>query len=123
MPSLKRHEGYLMVDHRASPGLPADFYKPLGIESPPIAGEGKMVEAATITCSHCNGVVVLNPLRTRPRAYCAKCDHYICDICHQRSQDPQYSHLPFEKVVDAVVGSDKVNNATLLLSQLKGKGV
>jgi hypothetical protein len=122
MPSLKRFEGVLMVDHRASPGLPKDFYKPLGIDAPAV-GEGKMMEMATITCSHCKGVVVLNPERKRERGYCPKCDQYICDNCHAITKLPTYSHTPFDKLIDAVVGSDKQDNVTMLLSQLKGKGV
>lgn len=34
-----------------------------------------------LTCCHCNRVVKLLPagFRKRPRNYCAKCDHYVCD--------------------------------------------
>jgi hypothetical protein len=68
MASLKRHEGFLMIDHRASPGLP---------EVP----EGTLFEAAILTCSHCQVTMIRNPARTRARAYCTGCDHYICDRC------------------------------------------
>lgn len=37
------------------------------------------VEMHTMTCAHCNRVVLLNPERTRARGYCAKCDAYVCD--------------------------------------------
>lgn len=67
MPSLRRHEGLLLIDHSASPGTP---------EVP----EGARLELPTVTCCHCNRVVVLNMARTRPRGYCAKCDHYVCDL-------------------------------------------
>lgn len=40
-----------------------------------------MYEAATITCRHCQTVLLRNPMRTRERAYCTGCDHYICDQC------------------------------------------
>jgi uncharacterized paraquat-inducible protein A len=40
---------------------------------------GGLLEAPTLTCSHCNCVVILNPQRRRERGYCARCDHYICD--------------------------------------------
>jgi hypothetical protein len=59
--SKRSHEGYLMIDHRAC--------------------GGKLQEVATITCSHCSVVMIKNPLRERERAYCPKCDHYICDNC------------------------------------------
>ena len=40
---------------------------------------GEYREMATLTCAHCNRVVVLNPQRTRERGYCAKCHAYVCD--------------------------------------------
>lgn len=82
--SLRRHEGYLLMDHRAggigiSDELVAKAAGPAA-EMPVGAGRG-LFEAPTITCSHCQVVVVINPLRTRERAYCPKCDHYLCDRC------------------------------------------
>jgi hypothetical protein len=111
------HLGELMVDHRASPGLPPDFYRKLGVDIP-ACGEGKLLEMATMTCSHCRNIVVLRPERTRERAYCRKCDHYICDVCAGIMMLPDYVHTPFEKVVDKV--QDNPANLPLLLSQLKG---
>jgi hypothetical protein len=61
MNSKRRHEGHLLIDNRCS-------------------GQG-MMESATITCSHCHRILVINPLRTRSRGYCPKCDHYVCDEC------------------------------------------
>lgn len=67
MPFTKRSlEGYLMVDHRAGYGL---------------GSMRGLVEQAVATCSHCQRGVVRNPGRTRERAWCPKCDHYICDEC------------------------------------------
>lgn len=117
MSSLKRGDGEIMVDHRASPGLPADFYKPLGLDIPGI-GEGTMQRMGTYTCSHCKGVVVLNPFRTRERAYCRSCDHYICDACKTITLQAGYIHTPFEKLADAVLGEQR--NVTILLSQIQG---
>ena len=56
-----------------------------------------MYESATITCVHCNTIVILNPQRTRPRGHCAKCDAYICDnpICHKECR-------PFNALLDTV---------------------
>lgn len=73
-----------MIDHRASPGTAE-------------VGEGQLFEAATITCSHCQAVVIISPTRTRPRGYCAKCDHYICDKieCHLRC-------APFKAILEVV---------------------
>ncbi len=67
-----------MIDNRESPGVPEALLHSRGL--PPSAGRG-LFEAATYTCSHCCAVVILEPLRTRPRAYCPKCDHRICDRC------------------------------------------
>lgn len=47
------------------------------IDAPDIV-RGTM-EMATLTCVHCNRVVVLNPQRARERGWCRKCDAYICD--------------------------------------------
>ncbi len=78
MKTKRRHEGYLLVDHRNSPGVPDAQAIATGL---PIGAGRGVFEAATYTCSHCQVVVVINPLRTRDREYCSKCDHYICDRC------------------------------------------
>lgn len=72
MNSKRSQEGYLLIDHRAGEGV-----GPRGSA----IGPGTLVERATCTCSHCQRVVVVNPLRTRERGYCPKCDHYLCDQC------------------------------------------
>ena len=78
MSSLRRHEGYLLIDNRFGPGVTAEFIRSTGKDAP-IVPEGAVFESATTTCSHCHTVVILNPDRTRPRNYCRKCDRYICD--------------------------------------------
>lgn len=78
MRRLRDLEGYLLIDHRNSPGVPDEMVMRAGL--PAGAGRG-MFEAPTYTCSHCQRVVVLNPLRNRDRAYCMGCDHNICDEC------------------------------------------
>ena len=57
---MNKTEGYLLIDHRASPGLPADFYQKVGLDAPAVT-EGKMLESATLTCVHCNAIVIMNP--------------------------------------------------------------
>jgi len=76
--SKRELEGYLMIDHRDSPGLTREQ---VGTDA---LGPGKLYESATFTCSHCQTVVVINPRRTRERGYCPKCDHYICDACEAK---------------------------------------
>lgn len=95
-------EGYLLIDHSASPGLPEDAALISNFD-PHFMREGKRLEAATITCCHCKTVVVKNPLRQRERNFCQKCGgKYICDGCALEARLPDYSHLPFEKQVDLV---------------------
>lgn len=92
--------GEIVLDHRASPGLPEEVAIAAGYD-PRLCREGKMYEAATLTCSHCKCAVIKNPLRERERNYCAKCDyHYICDICAFNASLADYVHTPFEKVVE-----------------------
>lgn len=99
MSSKKRHEGYLMVDHRNSPGVSEELIREAiagGINCPVYSsGPGQLSEVGFVSCSHCGITVVLNPKRTRPRGYCAKCDHYICDNpgCHLECR-------PIKKVFD-----------------------
>jgi len=97
---VAKQMGYLMVDHRASPGLPEDVARQAGYD-PRWCREGKIYEADTMTCSHCKCSVVKNHFRTRERHFCAKCSgHYICDICAFKSTLPDYIHTPFERVID-----------------------
>src|SRR5215471_3079536 len=92
--------GYLMIDHRFSPGLSEDVARQAGYD-PNLVGEGKFMEVDTMTCSHCKCAVVPNPFRVRPRENCPKCgNHYICDMCALATRDPDYSHMPFDKKVD-----------------------
>jgi hypothetical protein len=55
---------------------------------------GTMLESATLVCAHCGRSFLKRPERTRPREYCALCDHYICDspACHE--------HLALARVID-----------------------
>lgn len=71
-------EGLVTMDHRDSPGLPDSIGVPNGM---PVGSGKAFFETPTYTCSHCNAVVVMNPLRTRERGYCMSCDRYICDSC------------------------------------------
>jgi hypothetical protein len=94
-----RRAGYVIIDHKNSPGLSAEVAIRNGLD-PKYCGAGKTYEADTQTCAHCKGVVLINKLRTRPRGHCIKCDRYICDACHALSTLPNYIHTPFEKIID-----------------------
>lgn len=78
MRSIRNLEGYLLIDHRNSPGVPADLLLRAGL--PLEAGRG-LYESACYTCSHCQRIVWLNPQRTREREYCRGCQKIICDPC------------------------------------------
>ena len=90
----RRLEGYLLIDNRNSPGVSAEFIHQSGVDAP-IVPAGTLFESATITCSHCQAIVVLNPNRTRERGYCAKCDHYVCDspACNREC-------VPFQRILE-----------------------
>lgn len=87
--SKRSHEGYLLIDSRHAPS--------------PAAGELPIVrhifECGMLTCSHCQRQMQANPLRTRDRGYCQKCDHYLCDGCEAlRSKTGEC--LPFVALLD-----------------------
>jgi len=106
--SKKRTEGYLLIDNRNSPGVSSDLIRASGKEVP-IVASGQIYESATMTCAHCNTIVVLNPQRTRPRGYCFKCDKYICDnpICGKECH-------PFDKLLDVAQEQAFRNNIILI---------
>ena len=81
----------LLIDHSASPGIPADVARRMGI-NPDLVAEGVVTEMHTLSCSHCGTHVALNPDRTRDRGYCKFCDHYICDVCDFLRSQSDYVH-------------------------------
>lgn len=68
MKTKRSQEGYLLIDHTASPG---DVIVP----------EGTKLESATLLCGHCQRILLRNPLRTRSRFHCSGCNEYVCDFC------------------------------------------
>lgn len=77
--SLREKEGYLLVDHRDSPGISAEQAKAMG--SHIVAPGGTKLEARTYCCCGCTATVVMNPDRLRTREYCRQCHSYMCDTC------------------------------------------
>lgn len=112
--SKKSQEGYLMIDHRFSPGITEEEARLSGFD-PAQCGEGKLFETSTLTCSHCKIAVVKNPLRVRDRPFCMKCHHYICDICFFKTTQSEYVHAPFEKIVDETKKAAALGSPSLLL--------
>lgn len=110
-----KKEGYLFIDHTFSPGLPEDMARMSGMD-PNLVREGKRLEAATLTCSHCKCVVIKNPLRISERSHCFKCNHYICDICAKAAWASDYNHTPFDKSVDLVMSGQPLGSPRKLLT-------
>jgi hypothetical protein len=95
------HDGEVVYDHSASPGIPAPIAETLGLP-PQMVGEGRKLHAATVGCPHCASAVVLNPLRTRERAHCYICNRYICDGCDMIRHEPDYVHTTAAEVIEKV---------------------
>ena len=85
------HTGYLIIDHRASPGIPGHRH----------LGEGSIFECDTRTCNHCSTPVMMNPERVRARYNCPKCDAYLCDWCAEAYKKNMVCK-PFKQVVEEV---------------------
>ena len=95
------HDGEATVDHTASPGLPPAMAVRAGMP-PELLGEGTVMNAPALGCPHCGSVVILNPMRKRPRANCIKCNKYICDICDAVRNEPDYIHITIEEIAAKV---------------------
>jgi hypothetical protein len=91
--------GYFFLDHRASPGLTEQQARQAGYD-PSLVREGKVFEADSLTCSHCQSVVIKSHFRQRERAKCVKCNHYICDGCHYLTTLPDYVHATMRQAVE-----------------------
>jgi hypothetical protein len=110
-----RDHGYLLVDHRASPGIPEWMARMAGYD-PALTGEGKKFEVKTLCCAHCKVHVIPHPQRTE-RADCPKCNHhYICDLCAFHMSQSDYIHTPFEKKVDLALSGLPLGSPPKLLT-------
>jgi hypothetical protein len=97
MTSKRSHEGVILIDSRFTPGVPDEMMVMAGL--PVGAGRG-LFEAPTYTCSHCQHVVIMNPLRTRERGYCKGCDHYLCDGCGAARAALGGKCLTFKQIIE-----------------------
>jgi len=93
--SLKDHSSYLVIDHKDSPGINIEDVPERLRDSTLVVKSGEVLERDIQFCAHCGSQVILNPLRERPRNYCSKCDHYICDnpICNKEC-------IPLARILD-----------------------
>ena len=78
--SKRSQEGYLLIDHRDSPGISHEFLAKNNLGGPAV-GAGKVYETAVWVCHGCQADIILNPKRTRPREWCMEHDSYLCDGC------------------------------------------
>ena len=79
MSKIGDHKGYLIIDHRNSPGIPESMAPQVAaLGGVPVPGN-TVAELDTWTCAHCNAIVLKNPDRTREREVCRKCMKVVCD--------------------------------------------
>lgn len=96
MTKIGAHNGWLIIDHTNSPGIPDSMAPQVAAAGGvPVPGNTK-VELDTWTCKHCHSIVLKNPDRTRPREVCRKCMAVVCDRCILWCD-------PFEKVAEAII--------------------
>jgi hypothetical protein len=84
MTSKRSQEAYVLIDHRNSPGITHEYLAKTGIKNAPVVGAGQTFESAVVVCHGCQGDIILNPGRTRERAWCRQHDAYLCDNCDAR---------------------------------------
>lgn len=100
MKSLKHGAGYLIIDHRDSPGVrPEDVAHVPGAVAAP---GGTQVEMDVYQCSHCQRTIVLRAAskeRMQARGYCPKCHHYVCNGC-EAIRVKTGACVPFKQILD-----------------------
>lgn len=84
MKSKRSNEGYICIDHRNSPGITGEYLAQHNMKETPLVGKGQTYESAVLTCHGCQGDIIINPARTRDRAWCRVHDAYLCDNCDAR---------------------------------------
>jgi hypothetical protein len=99
--SKREMEGYVMIDHRDSPGFTQEEAARLGLGGLPV-GRGTLFQSPTITCHVCQAVVIINPDRSRSRGYCPKHNAYSCDACNAERVRTGICK-PFQQVIDEFV--------------------
>lgn len=100
--SKRSLEGLLTVDCRAGTGIERKDLVTSGI---PVVPAGTLLECPTFMCGHCNGMVVMNPERTRERHYCQAGDHYTCDVCADDTEC-----RPFMKYIEDILAGKGASN-------------
>lgn len=112
MRSLASLEGEYTVDNRGTDGLPDEVVVAQGL--PPGSGKG-LYEEACYTCSHCEAVVVKNRQRTRPRGFCKKCSHVICDGCEAIYVASAHECMPYKARVEEYLNALEHQNSAIII--------
>jgi hypothetical protein len=96
MKTKRSAEGYLLIDHSASPGLTEAEAHRGGL--PVYAGRG-LYETSVVNCGHCQKGIIVHPLLMRDVPTCSKCDSYVCESC-KLTAVVTGACIPFTRVVD-----------------------
>jgi len=96
--SKRNDQNYLQVTVGAP--IPGELLVAVGLA--PELGRSGTHELATYTCSHCQKQLIVNPWRTRERAWCKSCDHYVCDECKADQVLRGGACVPMRYLVDEV---------------------
>lgn len=113
--SLKQGSGYLIIDHKDSPGITPDQIPHTLRNTTIVVGANQVYEADIQQCTHCQRGVVLNADRTRARGYCPYCHHYICDSCREML-DITGQCIPFKKRFEEAI--NKIETGKILLTDV-----
>lgn len=100
MQSKRSREAYILIDHRNSPGITPEFLRANKIDAPAV-GAGVTFESAISVCHCCQRDIILNPDRTRERAWCMSHDAYLCDEC-DGARASGADCVPFEKKLNTL---------------------
>src|SRR5690242_5306951 len=101
MKSQRSKECYLLIDHRSTIG--------------PDGMPGALQEIPLYVCSHCQAQVVVNPLRTRDRAYCPKCDHVICDKCEAARVASGGNCRTFNQLIEEIQETEALKQQRIMI--------
>jgi hypothetical protein len=102
MRSIESTAGEFLMDNRVNSGVPDEIVVAQGL--PVGAGRG-LFEEKCYTCSHCETVVVMNRSRTRPRGFCKKCNHVLCDACDVKYTSSGHQCIPVKAFAEEVVNA------------------
>ncbi len=106
MKTLTSGGGYLIIDHKESPGLtPEDVAKSPGAIA---VGAGQFFETDTKICSHCSRQVIIE-IRTKGAqpAVCPKCHAFICKRCDKLRMKTHECIPMLKRIEEAVNISQK----------------